>query len=161
MYIGFDYHRPFAYAQICSFFLRYWRNVTAWIGESFNYQVPEEVYDWLGAFAYEFFLEQAIVAVIIFITPLWNNNWEPVEFGSETFMYLWLMLVPWTILTAEHEITMFIDFGRDQMLQYFVLETFNNFFMFPYIDVFPIVVGLDAIYKWSMYEIFAMDGFRD
>merc|ERR1712146_475379 len=110
MWIGFDTHRPFAYAQICSFFLRYWRDVTAWTGESFNYQVPEEVYDWLGAFAFEFFLEQAIIACLIIITPLWNKNWDPVRFGSETFFILWLMFVPRVILSAEDEIEEFIDF---------------------------------------------------
>ena len=115
MWIGYGEHRPFTYFQIVSFFLRYNKDVTDWIGASFNYEVPVRVYDWFGAFAYEFFLEQAIISVLIFITPLWNKNWEPVRFGSAEFMELWLMLVPFTILQAEHEIDYFLDFGEDQM----------------------------------------------
>ena len=47
------------------------------------------------------------------------------------------------------------------MKQYFVLESANNFFLYPYLDVWPIIVILDAIYKYSLYNIYAMDGFND
>ena len=85
--------------------------MTAWIGASFNYEVPEKVYTWLGAFAYEFFVEQAVIAILLFITPLWNKNWDAIQFGSAEFMYVWLMFVPFIIMQVEHDMDQFIDFG--------------------------------------------------
>lgn len=123
--------------------------------------MPERVYDWLGAFAYEYFLEQAIIAVLLYSTPFWNNNWDHIVFGSAEFMYIWLLFIPWVILQYEHELDRFIDFGEDQMLQYFVLESVNNFFTYPYLSIWPILVFLDGIYKWSMFELYDMDGWRD
>ena len=57
-------------------------------------------------------------------------------------------------MSAEQEIEPFIDYNREMMTQFFVFESINNFLLFPYLDVWPILMMFDATYKWSLYELF-------
>ena len=57
-------------------------------------------------------------------------------------------------MSAEHELQPFIDYSAEQMMQFFVFESINNFLLFPYLDVWPILMMFDAMYKWSLYELF-------
>ena len=83
------------------------------MGEQFNYDVRPEVYDWLGAFAYEYFLEQAILATMLFVIPIFNNEWEMVRFGSSEFLWIWILFVPWMLLQYEHEISPWISYSKE------------------------------------------------
>ena len=113
LFIAYDQHTHFTYFQIVSLFLRWNDWATDWLGQQFDYEVSEKVYDWLGAFAYEYFLEQAIIATMLFVIPIFNSDWELIRFGTSEFLWIWLLLIPWTLLQYEHEISPWIHYSKE------------------------------------------------
>ena len=113
-----------------------------YISEELNFDFSQEFFDFLGMFAYEFFVEMFLWALILFFAN-----------GGQYWIFWAILGGPLVALQIEEWTAPYINYTGYGMFSMFVAEGIHNWLTTWDTEIFFWIEIFDAVYKWLMYAI--------